>query len=159
MTTTTGTTITGGCLCGAVRYESTGEPILAGHCQCADCRKLSGTGHTSVVAVPEQTLTVTGKVTRYNTTGDSGGMVRRIFCPTCGTPLYGLVEAMPGTVMLRASSLDDPEVFEPQMVIFTSRAASWDHMDPALPAFPEMPPRDSPSRGGAPQYAASSRAR
>ena len=46
---------------------------------------------------------------------------------------------MPGMVFPRASSLDDPEVATPQMIVYASRAPSWDRMDPALPAFPEMP--------------------
>ena len=48
---------------------------------------------------------------------------------------------MPGLVFVRASSLDDPEVFKPQMVVYTTRAASWDHMDATLPTFPAMPER------------------
>ena len=46
----------GGCLCGAVRYESSAEPMFAGHCQCTDCRKTSGTGHSSHLAVPRAAL-------------------------------------------------------------------------------------------------------
>jgi hypothetical protein len=46
---------------------------------------------------------------------------------------------MPGVVFPRASSLDDPEMAKPQMVVFASRAPSWDYVDPALPAFPTMP--------------------
>jgi hypothetical protein len=52
---------------------------------------------------------------------------------------------MPGVVFPRASSLDDPEIAKPQMVVFTSRAPSWDHVDPELPAFPTMP-EGGPSR-------------
>ena len=46
---------------------------------------------------------------------------------------------MPGMVFVRASSLDDPEAFKPQMVVYTDRAASWDHMDLDLPRFAAMP--------------------
>ncbi len=47
--------------------------------------------------------------------------------------------AMDGLVFLRASSLDDPNVITPGLIVYASRAAAWDHLDPALPAFPEMP--------------------
>jgi hypothetical protein len=66
-------------------------------------------------------------------------MVTRYFCPECGSAIYSRNAAMPGLVFLRASSLDDPEVFRPQMVVYTDRAASWDRMDPALPGFARMP--------------------
>ena len=47
--------------------------------------------------------------------------------------------------LVRASSLDDPEVFQPGMIVYASRKPTWDHMDPALPAFAEMPgPADMP---------------
>src|SRR5687768_7236625 len=56
----------GGCLCGAVRYESHADPMMAGHCHCADCRKSSGTGHCSHLVVPKASVAVTGKLTAYD---------------------------------------------------------------------------------------------
>ena len=132
---------TGGCLCGAVRFASTADPQFVGHCHCTDCRKSSGTGHSTHLASPEAAFTVTGEVTFFDKPADSGNMVRRGFCATCGSPLYSTNSAMPGLVFARASVLDDPEVARPQMVVFASRAPSWDHVDPALPAFPTMPQR------------------
>ena len=129
----------GGCLCGAVRYESTADPIIAGHCQCEACRRSSGTGHCTNLAVPKAAFTVTGPMTFYDRPADSGNMVSRGFCPTCGSPVYSTSSGMPDLVFPRASSLDDPEVVKPQMVVYASRALSWDIVDPSLPAFAEMP--------------------
>jgi len=70
-------------------------------------------------------------------------MVSRAFCPVCGSPVYSLNAAMPELIFLRASSLDDPELFRPQMVVFASRAPSWDVLGPNLPSFAEMPPREN----------------
>lgn len=131
----------GGCFCGAVRYESTSEPVAAGHCQCIDCRKSSGSGHCSHLVVPEQAFEVTGEVRFYEAPADSGNIVGRGFCPTCGSPVYSVNSGLPGMIFPRASSLDDPEVFTPQMVVYASRGPSWDHLDPALPKFDTMPPR------------------
>ena len=130
----------GGCLCGAVRYESKVEPVMAGHCQCADCRKSSGSGHCSHLAIPRDAVAVTGAVTTYNRPADSGNIVSRAFCPACGAPVYSLNTAIPHLVFIRASSLDDLEVFKPQMIVYASRAASWDYIDPKLPSFETMPP-------------------
>ena len=130
---------TGGCLCEAVRYEGR-EQKGGGHCHCLDCRRTSGTGHGSHMIVPEPAFSMTGELRFYESSADSGNIVSRGFCPNCGSAIYSTNSGMPGLVFVRASSLDDPEVFRPQLVVYTKRAASWDRMDLALPAFPEMPP-------------------
>lgn len=139
----------GGCLCGAVRYTCESEPVVAGHCHCIDCRRLSGTGHCSHLGVPSEAVTITGAVSEYDRPSDAGNMISRAFCPTCGAPVYSTNSQMAGMHFIRASSLDDPEVFKPQLVVYTSRAPSWDHVDDSLPAFEEMPPpADMPAMPG-----------
>jgi hypothetical protein len=130
----------GGCLCGAVRYVCTAEPQMMGHCHCEDCRRSSGAGHCAHMVVPASTVTMTGQTSAYVRPADSGNLVTRHFCPTCGSAIYSENSAMPGMTFLRASSLDDLSVFKPQMIVYASRAAAWDVMDPALPSFPQMPP-------------------
>jgi hypothetical protein len=92
------------------------------------------------LAVPRDAVSVTGALTIYDRPADSGNVVSRAFCPTCGAPVYSLNSAMRHIMFIRASSLDDLEVFQPQVVVYASRAASWDHVDPTLPSFPKMPP-------------------
>ena len=81
----------------------------------------------------------TGEVRFFDKPADSGNMVSRGFCPTCGSAVYSTNSAMDGLVFPRASSLDDPNVITLGLIVYASRAAAWDHLDPALPAFPEMP--------------------
>jgi hypothetical protein len=131
--------LTGGCLCGAVRYEASGEPIITGHCQCLDCRKSSGSGHCTHVAMMDSGFTVTGTVKLYDKPADSGNIVSRGFCPDCGAPLFSRNRGTPGMVFLRASSLDDPDLVHPSMVVYASRSPSWDRTDPSLPTFATMP--------------------
>ncbi|HEX6997196.1 MAG TPA: GFA family protein [Gammaproteobacteria bacterium] len=133
-------TFTGGCLCGAVRYTVSADPIFAGKCYCEDCRKTTGTGHGSVFAVPSSAVQLTGKLTEYTKPGGSGQPMTRGFCPTCGSRITGVAAAMPGVTLLMAGSLDDPEQFTSQMSIFCSRAPSWDRPPAETPTFPEMPP-------------------
>ncbi len=97
---------TGGCLCGAVRYEGR-EQRGGGHCQCIDCRKTSGTAHGSHMIVPEAAFTISGAVRFFDAPADSGSTVSRSFCPTCGSALYSRNSGMPGLIFVRASSLDD----------------------------------------------------
>lgn len=129
----------GGCLCGAVNYQVTGKPIVTGHCHCVDCRKTSGTGHCTHVAMRADEVHLTGAMSSYRRPADSGNMVERFFCPNCGSPIYSTNLAMPGMVFVRASSLDDPDQVTPQMAVYASRAPTWDVTDASLPTFPEMP--------------------
>jgi hypothetical protein len=135
------TNITGGCHCGAVRYTCTAEPLGAGHCQCSDCRKLSGTGHNSGLRVPFAAFSVQGAPKGYVTHADSGNELTRYFCGNCGSPVYSRSTGTPDIVVIRAGSLDDPSRFQPQTVIWTSSAVSWDVMDPALKRFDKAAPR------------------
>ena len=75
------TTYTGGCNCGAVRYESAAEPLMMGHCQCRDCQYESGGGHASQIAFPRAAVKVEGKVTQWDKRADSGNMVTRAILP------------------------------------------------------------------------------
>ena len=84
-------------------------------------------------------FSVIGEVRFFDKPADSGNMVSRGFCPTCGSAVYSTNSAMDGLVFPRASSLDDPNVITPGLIVYASRAAAWDHLDPALPVFPEMP--------------------
>ena len=129
----------GRCLCGAVHYECRADALMAGHCQCIDCRKSSGTGHSSHLAVPRSAVSIAGEVTIYDRAADSGHVVSRAFCSRCGAPIYSLNDAMPDLMFIRASSLDDLEVFKPQMVVYASRGASWDTFDLSLARFEKMP--------------------
>ena len=131
--------IEGGCLCGAVRYESDAEPLFAVNCHCRHCQMTSGSTHLPGIGLPAAAFSLTGDVTWYKITNDRGGTSMRSFCPTCGTPIMGQIEGEE-LVFLHAITLDDPSVFTPQMDIFASSAQHFDRFDEALPRFPGMPP-------------------
>ncbi len=131
----------GGCLCGAVRYSSGAEPMATGNCHCRDCQKTSGGPYIAGFLVPAEAFEVTGEVTWFTTTADSGNRSQRAFCPTCGSSLFGRPEGG-GVLFVLASTLDDPSWFKPAIDIFTSSAQPWDVMDPALAKFEKMPPMD-----------------
>ncbi len=129
----------GGCLCGAVRYKCSAEPMMTGHCHCRNCQKASGGGFVTAAAVPESAIEITGPVKYHEVATDSGGTSRHGFCAKCGSRLFGASSNMPGIVTVMAGSMDDPSGLEPSMNIFTESAQPWSHMDPALPKFPSMP--------------------
>jgi hypothetical protein len=132
--------ISGGCLCGAVRYEVNGDPAFAGHCQCNDCKKSSGAGHATAVGFAEAAVKFTGKMKAYSSPTDSGGTATREFCPSCGGRITFRSSNMPGLVLLMA--LDNPGAITPSFSVYNKRHVAWDQFDPAQPAFETGPPRN-----------------
>ncbi|WP_033073618.1 GFA family protein [Sphingopyxis sp. MWB1] len=133
------TGLSGACLCGQIRYSTPAVPLVVGHCHCIDCRKSSGTGHSTHILIPEEGFEMTGEPRFYDHPADSRHIVSRGFCADCGSPILSRNSAMPALLALRASSLDDPGAVTPQMIVYASRAPAWDAMDPALPCFAHMP--------------------
>ena len=83
---------------------------------------------------------VQGTARFHASPSEAGGQTRRGFCPDCGAPIYGLPDAAPQIVAIRAASLDDPSWFSPQVDVWTSDAHPWDQMNAALPKFEKYPP-------------------
>jgi hypothetical protein len=131
---------TGGCACGAVRYAIAAEPIGSNDCQCRQCQRESGTGHASHLTFGSADVTVSGAVTRWETTGDGGTVKSRAFCPVCGAPVYMTFPSMPDYFVVRAASLDEPQRYAPQFVTWHSAGPKWDAVAPALKRFARMPP-------------------
>ena len=134
-------TLRGSCLCGAVRYEVTGEPKRFYHCHCSRCRKTTGTGHASNLFLQPGALRWLGgeeqvrefKLPEATRFGNS-------FCATCGSRLPRQAK---GTdfVLIPAGSLDVATPIEPQARIFFQSRTSWSCTDDTIPAYPELPPQ------------------
>ncbi|QIK79321.1 GFA family protein [Sphingomonas piscis] len=134
-------TITGGCLCGAVRYEVTAEPLAARTCWCRLCQYLGGGTATANVAFPSDAVTITGELADYESVADSGNVMHRGFCPKCGTPVTSAAEARPHLIFLRGGTLDDTSIAAPQATIWTSQAPAWACIDETIPSHPaQVPP-------------------
>jgi hypothetical protein len=85
----------GGCACGSIRYEYSGEPQLSLHCCCRSCQRASGGGHTSVFIALTEGLTTSGELKLFERTAESGNSVRGGFCPTCGSPVMSANSGYP----------------------------------------------------------------
>ena len=132
--------ITGGCLCGAVRFTVAGDPVTTRVCWCRLCQALGAGSGTVNVAFHSADVTIEGPTTDYVSTADSGNVLHRRFCPTCGTPLFSQAEARMHLLFIRAGALDDPEVAKPAVTIWTSAAPSWAEIATHLPATAAQPP-------------------
>jgi hypothetical protein len=131
--------ITGGCLCGKVRYTANAEPAFIGVCHCHDCQKFSGSAFAIVVAMPKDALSVQGKLSTFSKPGDTGQAMARSFCPECGSGIVDEAAVMPGMVMINVGTLDDPSWVKPAMQIYCDSAQHWVHLGGEMQSFPKMP--------------------
>jgi hypothetical protein len=130
---------TGGCLCGAMRYEAEGEPAFAGYCYCADCRKASGAGCVPFMGFPAKAVRFSGKTLQFRSKAANGGDAVRNSCPVCGSLVFGGEAGRDASHTIYAGSLDDPASFRPTIAIFTRDRAPWASLPPDLASFDTMP--------------------
>jgi hypothetical protein len=135
---------TGGCLCGALRYEAEGEPLGTGHCYCADCRKASGSASIPFMGFPGSAVRFSGQSRIFKSKAASGGDAARNFCPVCGSLVFGGERGKDTEFTLYAGSLDDPSSFRPTMAIFTRNRPEWAVIPPGLEIFEGMPSAAAP---------------
>jgi hypothetical protein len=133
---TEGIVRTGGCHCGAVRYELRGEPYVAGLCHCTICRKLTGSSFSATANWRRDQFTMSGELKTY---------ARRSFCPNCGSRLFFLLKDGGAEVFL--GTLDEaPYNIAPMLEVWTVRREHWLPEVPATRAFKENPPDDAVPR-------------
>ncbi len=131
---------TGGCACGAIRYEIAGDPVMMNDCQCLDCQHASGTGHASYLTFSGRgQVKLDGEASSWDIVADSGNVKTRGFCPACGAPVWLTFAAMPDLFTIHAASLDDPGRYAPQVITYAVRGHAWDPPDPPPPSFERMP--------------------
>ena len=112
--------VTGGCLCGAVRFTATGAPYRVGLCHCMDCRKRQGALFHASAIFPESAVAITGATRAFR--GNH-------FCPTCGSPVFA---HFGDEIGINLGAFDSPDQFRPTYELWTIRRESW------LPEFPWM---------------------
>ena len=131
--------LTGRCLCGSCSYTIEGEPVVVARCHCLDCQRLSGAGHTTGAMFPEDGVALTGVPTTFSLRSDSGATVTRLFCGTCGSPLFGMNTVMPGFMTVCLGTLDNSDALMPQVAIFTRSRRAWDAADAPVAVFDAQP--------------------
>jgi len=129
--------LTGGCLCGAVRYETDGAPYNVSICHCGQCRRALGAAFGAFFSVPRTSLRWLGEAPRRFR---SSAAAERGFCPHCGTSLTYEGQAKPEEIDLTIPSLDDPGALPPQDEIYAAFRLDWARLAAPLPTHPG--PRD-----------------
>ena len=131
--------ITGGCYCGELRYESTKDVEFQMQCHCRECQYITGGNPNVIVAVPKDGFRFTKGEPKSFTRSDLEKPVTRMFCGTCGTAIGTRSPARPDSMILKVGTLDDPSQFKPQAAIFTVDKQHFHHIPDGLPAFERRP--------------------
>ncbi len=128
--------ITGGCLCGDVRYFARGDPLFVGHCHCHNCQKASGSAFLTYVGLRTEDLQWTkGQPSTY----ESSPGVERGFCSRCGSPMT-FARPDRGEISVFAGTLDEPDNIEPKFHMFTDHQFAWLHIADDVPRHGRFPP-------------------
>lgn len=126
--------ITGGCLCGAVRYRATGEPTAKVLCHCRSCQRGAGAPSVGWVVFKVSEFAFTsGEPTRF----ESSPGVTRTFCAQCGSPLTYQNARRPNAVDVTTATLDQPGDFAPTKEIWISHKLSWEALNADLAPYSE----------------------
>ncbi len=121
--------LTGGCLCGKVRYRADLEPSTTAVCHCTNCQRQSGSAFSVNVMLPEVMLEIEGELASFVDKGESGNIVERKFCSACGSPILSALAAMPGVAALKAGTLDDHSAIRPGVQMFCDSRQAWCELD------------------------------
>jgi hypothetical protein len=122
--------LTGGCLCGALRYEISELPLMTYTCHCIDCQHLTGSAFSLAITVPDTAFRLTkGEPRVLRRTAESGRIVERWLCPECGSWIVGSPQpdATPGEMIrrVRAGTLDDTSWLRPIAHFWARSKQPW----------------------------------
>jgi hypothetical protein len=132
--------ITGGCHCGAIRYQAEGEALTHALCHCVDCRRHAGAPLVGWTMYPETAVKVTKGAPKVYKSSEHG---RRHFCADCGTGLFYVnAHVLPGIVDIQSATYDDPAAVPAQAHIQVADRIPWMAHVHELPMFDRYPPQE-----------------
>lgn len=137
---------TGGCLCGAIRFEIRGPVGPVDHCHCSMCRRAHGAPFATFGRIRRDALEIVAGADRLTGHASSEAVVRS-FCAACGSRLFFRHAALPEHEFVAIGSLDDPTGIEPEAHIFVASKASWYTIRDTLPQHEHYAPFDEPIGG------------
>jgi hypothetical protein len=131
--------ITGGCHCGAIRYQAEGEALNHALCHCTDCRRHAGAPMVGWTMYPRERVVVTKGTPKVYASSQAG---RRYFCADCGTGLFFSNDVvLPGLLDIQSATYDDPDAVPAQAHIQVADRIGWMQRAHELREFERYPPR------------------
>lgn len=123
--------VTGRCYCGATRIRATAPPIAIAYCHCSDCRRVTGAPVAAFAAFEEAAILFSPDEGQRAPPAHPGAS--RTFCPSCGSPLAGRYDYLPGQVYVALGLLDQANDLAPQLHAHADERLTWLHIEDDLP--------------------------
>ena len=117
--------VSGGCLCGAVRYRAQGPPTSMGLCQCKRCQRQSGSAFLIAIVFPKDAVSIEGNLKTYKAYDDKRVGLYRHFCPECGSPIMITLDRYPAIRSIMGGSFDDNSWLKPSFSLWSSSGQPW----------------------------------
>lgn len=121
--------LTGGCRCGKIRYAISKAPLFVMACHCTDCQEMTASAFSLGMPVAEEGFAIEGDPWAITKTADSGKESRAFRCRDCATWTHSIADGSPGVVIVRPTTLDDPDWIEPVAQIYLRSALPWAKLD------------------------------
>ena len=135
--------MTGGCLCGAVRFEISEPPISASYCHCTRCQRRTGTAASAQARIVPGSLRVVSGEELVRAFEPEDGFPKE-FCSACGSALWSRNPENPDALSVRMGAFDEDPGVRPSYRQYVAYAAQWEPIpDDGLPRFPERRPPDA----------------
>ena len=129
----------GSCLCGAVQYKSTSDPLIVQNCHCTDCRKAYGSVYMTNVFIKEENFQVSGVTSEYSHLSDAKNKLTKFFCPKCGSHVYGKNTGTPNIITIRSGTVNETEIINPSRNLFLKSKVHSSPLNQKLDKFEGMP--------------------
>jgi hypothetical protein len=132
--------ITGGCLCGAVRYRCKGEPTSMGLCQCERCQRQSGSAFLIATVFAHDAVTIEqGELRTFAAYDADGNGLYRHFCPVCGSAIMITLDRYPNIRSMMGGTIDDKTRIKPTFSLWCSSAQPWLTLPDGIKLHPDYP--------------------
>ncbi|ARV57985.1 hypothetical protein BZZ01_04430 [Nostocales cyanobacterium HT-58-2] len=132
--------LTGGCYCGALRFEISGEIPMHALCLCETCQKISGGAGNLFIGIEAGNFHYTqGEPRRFKREGAEHAPTRE-FCGECGVHIAARSLKAPGGLVVKVGTLDDPSIFEgPKMVFWTQEKKPFHVIPDGVAVYTTLP--------------------
>src|SRR5690606_27657831 len=131
--------IVGGCLCNGVRYEYDGRIEEISMCHCSMCRKAQGSAYVAISPIDASKFRIV-RGRRLLKEFRAGPNKVRVFCSTCGSPIYSARDDLPGVRRLRLGSIETSFTCSNAYHVWVGSKAAWETIGDGLPQFMERRP-------------------
>jgi hypothetical protein len=125
--------LTGGCLCGEIRYIVDAPVERLAVCYCTDCQRMTSAGASVNALVPANAFRlIKGQTRVFTKKADSGNALQRHFCGACGSWIYNPMGGDPEHIVLKAGTFDRHEGMKVELNLWTRSRPPWALMDATI---------------------------